>query len=75
MQLVSTSMPGNVHVASQIINEMGLADNVIYFSFGGGATIVVFRVTDEEAPRLRAQFGYLPEHINNPIVKPWEKPL
>jgi hypothetical protein len=57
MQLISTNLGGNLHVASNTINEMGLADKVLHMQFSGSNTVVVFRVSDEEAPALREYFG------------------
>lgn len=68
MQLVSTNIGGNLHEASNAINKMGLAEYVLTMDFSGSGTIVVFRVSDEQAPKLRAALGTLPEYQGNPIV-------
>jgi hypothetical protein len=66
MQLVSTNLAGNLHDATATINAMGLADFVLALSYSGCATIAVFRVPDDVAPKLRKHLGMLPEYVENP---------
>lgn len=66
MQLVSANIGGNLHSAVNYVNEIGLADSVICMDYSGGSTIVVFRVDDKVAPKVRAFFGTLPEYRANP---------
>ncbi|MEL7086849.1 MAG: hypothetical protein AAGL98_00155 [Planctomycetota bacterium] len=66
MQLVSTNLSGNLHIAADTINKMGLADFVLTMDFSGSATVVVFRVPDSIAPELRRHIGVLEEYAANP---------
>lgn len=66
MQLVSTNLAGNLHVATGTINAMGLADFVLSLDYSGSGTVAVFRVPDAMAPKLRAHLGVLPDYQGNP---------
>lgn len=66
MQLISTTLGGNLHVASDTINRMGLAEFVIALDcLSGNNTVAVFRVSDEMAPEVRKYFRQIPEAIAN----------
>lgn len=66
MQLVTTNLGGNLHVAAGTLNHMGLADYVLTMDFSGSSTTVVLRVPDAMAPELRRHLGTLPEYCANP---------
>lgn len=66
MQLISTNLGGNLHVASDTLNRMGLADYAMVMHSTGSNTVVVLRVPDDMAPKVRAYFGNSPEYIPNP---------
>jgi len=69
MQLISTNLAGNLHVASDTINQMGLADFVVALDSSGHNTIAVLKVPDDVAPRIRKFLGVLPEYQANPVPK------
>lgn len=66
MQLISTNLAGNLHVAAGTINRMGLAEFVIAMDFSGSSTIAIFRVPDSIAPELRGHLGTLSAYVDNP---------
>ena len=47
MKLISQNIEGNLHEATSWCNGMGISD-VVAMDYGGGSTVVVYRVTDEE---------------------------
>lgn len=57
-QLISVNSPGNLHSSCVDMTRLGFADYVIHFEAVGGNTLVVLRVPDEEAPAVRASFGW-----------------
>jgi hypothetical protein len=58
MQLVTNNYGGNLHVTASAINANGLADYVLAMDCSTGYnTVVVFRVPDEVASKLRAYFS------------------
>lgn len=71
MQIITTNLGGNLHVAGDTINEMGLAEYLVTMSFTGSATVAVFKVPDEIAPLVREYFKVLPEYRANKPAKKW----
>lgn len=69
MQLISSNFPGNLHASSDTVNKMGLAEFVVTMDSTGHNTIVVFKVPDDIAPRVRKFLGVLPEYQANPVPK------
>lgn len=67
MQLISTNLGGNLHVAAINLNRMGLADFVVALDYCGSGTVVVLRVPDSIAPELRAHLGVPPAYVDNPV--------
>lgn len=69
IQLITVTMPGNVHTACEELTRLGLADMLVTVAATTEtATILVLRAHDEIAPKVRAQLGW-PEPANMPYYR------